>query len=530
MGLNKQSGQEVDLDATDELPALDYPFPGEAQASTDVFPAPVFPAGMVELADSLRDVEQRLQRKIERVARLESELQQSADQARELRERMQLQESTAAARETALRDQLGEREALLEQLRDEQSTAQRSLVEMRGQLQSQLSVLVDAQQRLSQRDSENTHASRDAAEWRRRAERHYEELTTWQSFRSVSEAMLGEAERVLGEEEGRRAAELAATAARAQEVEAQLGAARADAARRIAELEEAVRGAVQSQQVQAESLRAARDEAGSLGRELAARDASIAGLRQQLTDAQGDASQRIEALEQSLLESEQDQAEQMDALLALTTQTVELRSGLEAREADARQLQQQLQELRTVEEKARKGAVVFEAQLRQIGALQTDLSAAEARIRELEQQLHKSADRVQRLESEAHASAALLANLQQNMDRLGRDDTASRLALKEVVPETVRVLVRQEGGADVVYRLGRRTTVGRTAENDIQVDTTFVSRHHAVLLSSADHCIVEDLNSTNGVLVNGRRVGRHILQDGDVVTFGKTEFRYQQRS
>ena len=74
MGLNKHSGQEVDLVATDELPALDYPFPLEAQASTDVFPTPVFPAGMVELADSLRDVEQRLQRKLERVARLERDV------------------------------------------------------------------------------------------------------------------------------------------------------------------------------------------------------------------------------------------------------------------------------------------------------------------------------------------------------------------------------------------------------------------------------------------------------------------------
>src|SRR6478735_4483281 len=492
MGLKKHSGQEVDLDATDELPALDSPFPGElpgeAQASTDVFPTPVFPAGMVELADSLRDVEQRLQRKLERVARLESELEQSAAEARELRERLQVQE------------------------------------------QSQLGVLAEAQQRLNQRDSEHTHASRDAAEWRRRAERHYEVLTTWQTFRSVSEAMIGEAERVVGQEESRRAAELAAATARAQEAEVLLGTARADAARRIAELEESLRAAMQAQQAQTGALQAARDETASASRELASRDASIAGLRQQLADAQDDATQRIEALEESLRESEQAQDEQMAALHALTTQTVELRAGLEAREVEARQLQEQLQELRSVEEKARKGAVVFEVQLRQIGSLQTDLAAAEARIRELEQQLHKSGDRVQRLESEAHASAALLANLQQNMNRLGRDDTGPRPVLKEVLPETVRVLVRQEGGADVVYRLARRTTIGRTAENDIQVDTTFVSRHHAVLLSSADHCIVEDLNSTNGVLVNGRRVGRHILQDGDMVTVGKTEFRYQQRS
>ncbi len=41
---------------------------------------------------------------------------------------------------------------------------------------------------------------------------------------------------------------------------------------------------------------------------------------------------------------------------------------------------------------------------------------------------------------------------------------------------------------------------------------------------------VELAVSTNGVLVNGRRVGRQILQDGDTVTVGKTEFKYQQRS
>jgi pSer/pThr/pTyr-binding forkhead associated (FHA) protein len=91
------------------------------------------------------------------------------------------------------------------------------------------------------------------------------------------------------------------------------------------------------------------------------------------------------------------------------------------------------------------------------------------------------------------------------------------------------VLIRQEGNAEVVHPIGRRTSIGRTPENDIQIDTVHVSRRHAVLLSNSDHCIVEDLNSTNGVLVNGRRIGRQLLQDGDTVMIGKTEFRYQQR-
>jgi pSer/pThr/pTyr-binding forkhead associated (FHA) protein len=42
--------------------------------------------------------------------------------------------------------------------------------------------------------------------------------------------------------------------------------------------------------------------------------------------------------------------------------------------------------------------------------------------------------------------------------------------------------------------------------------------------------IIEDLNSTNGVLVNGRKVTRQTLCDGDAVTIGETQFRYLARA
>ena len=76
--------RDVDLEATDELPALDLADTVEAQVNTDIFPGPVIPAGMAELADSLRDVEHRLQRKIERVQKLESELQLAGTQQQQL--------------------------------------------------------------------------------------------------------------------------------------------------------------------------------------------------------------------------------------------------------------------------------------------------------------------------------------------------------------------------------------------------------------------------------------------------------------
>jgi pSer/pThr/pTyr-binding forkhead associated (FHA) protein len=105
-----------------------------------------------------------------------------------------------------------------------------------------------------------------------------------------------------------------------------------------------------------------------------------------------------------------------------------------------------------------------------------------------------------------------------------------RPALKLVSSSEVpaRFLVSEEEGKQVEHALGRRTSIGRTPDNDIQIDAGYVSRHHAVILASAQHCIIEDLNSMNGVLVNGRRITRHALRDGDVVTIGKSVFRLRQ--
>jgi pSer/pThr/pTyr-binding forkhead associated (FHA) protein len=71
-----------------------------------------------------------------------------------------------------------------------------------------------------------------------------------------------------------------------------------------------------------------------------------------------------------------------------------------------------------------------------------------------------------------------------------------------------------------------RFIVGRTTDNDMQIDSKFVSRHHMQLVTSVDNCYVEDLNSTNGVFLNGKRVRRHKLQAGDVIKLGMHEVTY----
>ena len=93
-------------------------------------------------------------------------------------------------------------------------------------------------------------------------------------------------------------------------------------------------------------------------------------------------------------------------------------------------------------------------------------------------------------------------------------------------PARQRLLVRAEGDTGIVHVLGKRTTIGRIPANDLCIDADCISRHHAVVLVTDSSTVVEDLNSTNGVFVNDVRVTRHALRDGDLLTIGKTSFRY----
>ena len=72
-----------------------------------------------------------------------------------------------------------------------------------------------------------------------------------------------------------------------------------------------------------------------------------------------------------------------------------------------------------------------------------------------------------------------------------------------------------------------RKVIGRTPDNDLQIDSKFISRHHCQVVTGSDGMtVIEDLNSTNGIVVLGNRVRRHTLRDGDVVSIGQHEILY----
>ena len=93
-----------------------------------------------------------------------------------------------------------------------------------------------------------------------------------------------------------------------------------------------------------------------------------------------------------------------------------------------------------------------------------------------------------------------------------------------------RLLVGTVDGQELRFPLFKnRLTIGRSAQNDIQLKAAFVSRRHAVLVTDQDTARVIDWGSKNGVYVNSSRITEHFLDNNDVVTVGIVNFRYEER-
>ena len=84
-----------------------------------------------------------------------------------------------------------------------------------------------------------------------------------------------------------------------------------------------------------------------------------------------------------------------------------------------------------------------------------------------------------------------------------------------------------DGNALGEYELNKeRTTIGRRPVNDIHIDNLAVSGEHATITTIGDDSFLEDLNSTNGTLVNNKLIKKHVLHHNDVIEFGKYQLLY----
>jgi hypothetical protein len=79
------------------------------------------------------------------------------------------------------------------------------------------------------------------------------------------------------------------------------------------------------------------------------------------------------------------------------------------------------------------------------------------------------------------------------------------------------------------FEIGESATMGRADGSDIPVDDPFASSVHARIFPRGQFMYIEDMGSTNGTYLNGRRLrAAERLKVGDTVRIGETEYRYQE--
>ena len=177
-----------------------------------------------------------------------------------------------------------------------------------------------------------------------------------------------------------------------------------------------------------------------------------------------------------------------------------------------------------------------------------------ARIDELEKELVR-ARRIaknfeERLEARSDAINVLLAELARKSERIDSigeigdvisnideriseqfdevDDTP--VPANRTNERVTRVLLGKVGNKLLRFPLFKdRLTIGRTMDNDIHLNATYISRRHAVVQADGDATRVIDWGSRNGVFVNSKRITEHFLKNGDIVTIGNVHFRYEER-
>jgi type II secretory pathway predicted ATPase ExeA len=121
------------------------------------------------------------------------------------------------------------------------------------------------------------------------------------------------------------------------------------------------------------------------------------------------------------------------------------------------------------------------------------------------------------------AIATLVARQDAKLE--GTDATENDQQL-DVPPQGYLLISR---GGKVLNRmtLGQRTLLGRSEHNDVCLPSPYLSRHHAVIVGTPQGYYVVDLNSVNGLVLNGRQVERAVLCDQDVLTIGPFRMKVQ---
>jgi len=242
--------------------------------------------------------------------------------------------------------------------------------------------------------------------------------------------------------------------------------------------------------------------------------AKIAELEVEAQTVSRGATQRMAQLQSEqaakIAELEADAQMRDDEMTVLMAHLKEARRPIESIEGDARRLREELEVKRAA-----------------ITELTDEAEKLRAALERTRGALEEREFLIRRLERSESNNANVLGRIQTSMERMGSAPSPAAIGTAATtLPEWSPELVRIDGDRSISHTLGRRTRIGRAPGCELHIDSSSVSRHHALILAGTREAIIEDLNSTNGVILNGRKVTRQVLNDGDIVTIGEIQFRY----
>jgi chromosome segregation ATPase len=287
----------------------------------------------------------------------------------------------------------------------------------------------------------------------------------------------------------------------------QLQSAAAAQAGSVAEQVKRLQQAEQERSAWAAKLSASEAERARLQAELTTSDQALA-MAQATADGATQRKAQLQAEHAAkLAELEADAETREQEMTVLMAHLQEARRPIEVIEGDVKRLKEDLA-LKTVA----------------INGLTEEGDKLRAALERTRGQLEEREFLIRRLERSESNNANVLGRIQTSMERLGSSvaPAANPAPVQEWSPELVRI----DGDRSISHALGRRTRIGRAPGCELHIDSSSVSRHHALILAGTREAIIEDLNSTNGVILNGRKVTRQVLNDGDIVTIGDIQFRY----
>ena len=95
-------------------------------------------------------------------------------------------------------------------------------------------------------------------------------------------------------------------------------------------------------------------------------------------------------------------------------------------------------------------------------------------------------------------------------------------------PKVGRLVINFGQNNSQSFALTEKVVIGRSEAADIQLDDNFISFNHARVYKQGNTYLVQDLKSTNGTLLNGKRVKKETLNNGDEITIGKIKLKFLQ--